>query len=86
MAKTFRINGKVYTDQGITFQEGAFGQIFLVTDEEDKKYILKKAKIFNNRYQTEQNFKDTEREFDVLKKIENCPNIIKAYGFLREDS
>jgi serine/threonine protein kinase len=85
MAKTFRINGKTYIDQLKQFQEGSFGQIFLVKDETNKKYILKKAKILNNREDTEQNFKDTEKEFDVLKKIESCPNIIKADGFLRED-
>ena len=85
MAKTFRINGKTYTDQLKMFQEGTFGEIFLVKDETNKKYILKKAKILNNRDETEQNFENTEREFDVLKKIESCPNIIKASGFLRED-
>jgi len=93
MAKTFTINGKIYTDLGKKFDEGTFGEIFLVTDETNKKYILKKAKIFFvdkqqqeiDKEKTEANFVNTEREFDVLKKIESCPNIIKAYGFLRED-
>ena len=85
MAKTFRINGKIYTDLGKKFYEGTFGQIFLVNDTDDKKYILKKAKPQKKIEYTIKNFENTEKEFDILKKIEECPHIIKADGFLRED-
>jgi len=86
MAKTFTINGKIYTDLGEKFDEGTFGQIFLVKDDTDKKYILKKAKPQEKLEYTIKNFETTEKEFDILKKIEECPHIIKAEAFLREDN
>jgi serine/threonine protein kinase len=85
MSETFTINGKIYTNQGIKFQEGTFGKIFLVKYEKDKKYILKKTKPQLNKEATRKNIENTKREVDILKKLEECPHIIKVVDSLKTD-
>ena len=91
MSETFTINGKIYTNQGIKFQEGKFGEIFLVKDDEDKKYILKKTKpqldekAQLDEKETQKNIEKTKREVDILKKLEECPHIIKVVDSLKTD-
>lgn len=41
--RQFRINGKTYIDKQKEFPASAFGDIFLVKDNEGNEYILKKA-------------------------------------------
>jgi serine/threonine protein kinase len=85
MAKTFPINGKLYTDQGKTFQEGTFGKIFLVKDEKDEKYILKQTKQQLTTEETTKNIENTKKEVDVLTQLKECPHIIKVVDSLKTD-
>jgi serine/threonine protein kinase len=85
--ETILINGKTYTNQKKDFQEGAFGEIFLVKDEKNKKYILKKTKQQLTIEETQKNIENTKKEVDILKKLEKekCPHIIKVVDSLQID-
>ena len=79
--ETFKINGKTYIDTGKKFQQSSFGDIYLVQDEK-QQYILKSAKKFLEKKDTDKNFEMLEKEYDLLAAVDKCPHIIKVEGFL----
>jgi|LakMenEpi03Aug12_release.lakeMendotaPanAssembly.Ray.scaffolds.fasta_scaffold368891_1 serine/threonine protein kinase len=85
--QTFRINGKTYVDTGKKFPSSSFGDIYLVheKDDETQQYILKSAKKFPTKEDTDKNFKMLEEEYDLLFAVDQCPHIIKVNGFLRDE-
>jgi serine/threonine protein kinase len=85
--QTFRINGKTYVDTGKKFPSSSFGDIYLVheKDDETQQYILKSAKKFPTKEDTDKNFEMLEEEYDLLFAVDQCPHIIKVNGFLRDE-
>ena len=60
--------------------EGAYGKVSLV-ERDGKKYVLKKAKTFDDHQKTQTNFINLEKEFKLLKEIEDCEHVIKVFNF-----
>lgn len=76
----FLVNGEIYENIS-KIGEGSYGKVYLVKDKKGKKYILKKAKNFDDHEKTLENFNDLYSEFTLLKEIEDCDNVVKTKGF-----
>lgn len=82
---TFRLSGKTYEHIKQSFEEGAYGEIFLVKDADtDKNYIVKKTRPYERIAEHQKNLAYLEKEYDILTSIKECPNIICVEGFIRD--
>ena len=67
----FKINGKDYYQEKL-IAEGGYGYVYLVSDNNSKKYALKKMNILNPTQ-----FQNIKHEIQIWKEINSGPNIVK---------
>jgi len=82
---SFRLNGKTYEHIKQSFEEGAYGEIFLVKDTgTGKNYVVKKTRPYERIAEHQKNLEYLEKEYDILTSIKYCPHIICVEGFIRD--